>query len=125
MQDDVDEPIGHPRGPLAQWLAAPSAQNGMTRRVSQYLKQARDSKGKLIFKERIRNMCIGTNEYAGSVYAMVLPLQMVILLYTTAKPLSCRLLPVVACRWLLTGHATPCSRHCSMLYTAAVAARAQ
>lgn len=91
VQDDVYEPLGHPRGPLAQWLAKPLTQSSITRRVLEYLEQARDSNGNLIFKERIRDMCIGTNTRAGSVYAMLLPSQMVILLYTTAKPLSCSL----------------------------------
>ena len=59
MQAAVEEMFGQPRGPLARWLSQKIILDHITRLFLKHLLQKRDSEGKLLYEERICNMCIG------------------------------------------------------------------
>ncbi|KAA6427439.1 MAG: DNA replication licensing factor MCM2 [Trebouxia sp. A1-2] len=54
----VEEMFGQPRGPLARWLSQKIILDHITRLFLKHLLQKRDSEGKLLYEERICNMCI-------------------------------------------------------------------
>ncbi len=60
MQATVEEVFGQLRGPLARRLNRKIILDHITRLFLEHLLQKRDSEGKLLYEERIRNMCIGT-----------------------------------------------------------------
>ena len=58
MQATVEEVFGQLRGPLARTLSRKVVQDHITHLFLAYFLQ-KDSKGKLLYEERIRDMCIG------------------------------------------------------------------
>lgn len=59
MQATVEEVFGQLRGPLARELNQKIMLDHITRLFRIHLLQRKDSEGKLLYEERIRNMCIG------------------------------------------------------------------
>jgi len=59
---DLDMPFEDIKGPLSNWVKTESIQRQIKLRFRAFLDQYRDENNNLVYKQRIRDMCIGRSE---------------------------------------------------------------
>lgn len=59
---DLDMPFEDIKGPLSNWVKTESIQRQIQLRFRAFLDQYRDENNSLVYKPRIRDMCIGGSE---------------------------------------------------------------
>jgi hypothetical protein len=59
---DLDMPFEDIKGPLSNWVKTESIQRQIKLRFRAFLDQYKDENNNLVYKPRIRDMCIGRSE---------------------------------------------------------------